>query len=198
MALACYAQKIAVTETGEEVLLYEDGTWNYVNYDDAKKSEIPTNPAKFSRNKKSTFLLKSKTFNVGFWLDPKKWSFQKGTDNPDAEYEIKLKDGDLYGVIITEKLEIPLPTMKNIALQNSKAIAPDMQIISEEYRTVNNLKVLQLHMKGSMQGIRVSYYSYYFSNENGTVQFVTFTAQNLFDEYKNDIDELLNGLVELE
>ena len=135
----------------------------------------------FPKNKKSTFLLKSKKFNVGVYLDPKLWSFNTLTDNPEAEYELQLKDGDLYGLIITEKVEIPIETLKVIALENAKAAAPNMSIVKEEFRNVNGLKVLLLHMNGTIQGIKFSYYGYYYSNSNGTVQFITYTSQNLLE-----------------
>jgi len=52
-----------------------------------------------------------------------------------------------------------------------------------------------IQMDGTTQGIRFSYYGYYFSNSNGTIQFVTYTSQNLLDNYVNDCEELLNGFV---
>lgn len=192
------AQQKAVTEAGEEVILFVDGTWKYQNEDYVKEREIPTNSKKFKKDDKSTFLLKSNKLNVGFWLNPKLWSFKKATDNPEAEFELKLKEGDLYGMVIAEKIQIPIETLKSIAVQNGKGVAPDLEIIKEEYRTVNGLKVLLLQMNGTMQGIKFSYYGYYFSNDSGTVQFVTYTAQNLMDSYIADSENLLNGIVELE
>ncbi len=192
-----YAQQKAITDTGDEVVLYEDGTWKYVNEEELTVKEIPTNPTEFTRSKKSTFLLKSKRLHVGFWLDPKKWSFKKATDNEDAEFEFQLKDGDLYGMVISEKIEIPLETLKSIALENGQAAAPDLQIVKEEYRSVNGMKVLMLQMDGTMQGINFSFFGYYYSNENGTIQFVTYTSQNLLQEYKKVTEELLNGFVEM-
>ncbi|MCK4662415.1 MAG: hypothetical protein KAT68_06095 [Bacteroidales bacterium] len=196
-ALFVQAQKKAVTETGDEVILYDDGTWKYVNDTDIENNEIPTNSKKFEKSDNSTFLLKSTKLDVGVWLDTKKWSFKKAGDNPEAEYELKLKIGDLYGMIISEKIEIPLKSLKGIALENGKTAAPDLHIVKEEYRNVNGLTILLLQMNGTMQGIKFSYYGYYFSNSNGTVQFITYTSQNLLDEYKNDCEELLNGLVEI-
>ena len=70
--------------------------------------------------------MKSKRTDIGFWLNPKKWSFSKSIDNPDAEYEVELKGEDLYGMIITEKIEIPLKTLKNIAVDNARLAAPDV------------------------------------------------------------------------
>lgn len=190
------AQKKAVTETGDEVILFENGTWKYQNEDDLEKTEIPINPKAFKKDKNSTFLLKSNNLNIGFWLNPKLWSFKKANDNPDAEYELTLKDGDLYGMIISEKVEIPFETLKTIAFETARSAAPDLKIMKEEYRIVNGLKVLLLQMDGTMQGIKFSYYGYYFSSTNGTVQFVTYTAQNLLDDYRKECDILLNGFVE--
>jgi hypothetical protein len=191
------AQQKAVTETGEEVILFEDGTWQYQNENDLLEKEIPTNSKIFKKDKESTFLLKSSKVNVGFYLNPQKWSFKKATDNLEAEYELQLKGGDLYGMIITEKVEIPLESLKSIALENGKSAAPDLKIAEEEYRTVNGLKVLLLQMNGTMQGIKFSYYGYYFSSTNGTVQFITYTSQNLLDSYRPEIEKLLNGLAEI-
>mgnify|MGYP006439848449 CR=1 FL=1 len=192
-----HAQINAVTETGEEVILYDDGTWKYQNEEELEVKEIPTNSNKFEKNKESTFLLKSNNLNVGIYINPKKWSFRKATENPDAEYELQLKDGDLYGMVITEKVEIPLETLKSIAIENAKAVSPDLKIVKEEYRIVNGIKVLLLQMNGTMKGIKVSYYGYYFSSTNGTIQFVTYTSQNLMDSYRPKSEKLLNGLVEI-
>ncbi len=192
------AQQKAVTETGIEVILYDDATWQYVDHKDEKVSEIPTNRKKFNKDDESSFLLKSNKLNIGIWINPKLWSFKKATTNTEAEYELQLKYGDLYGMILTEKVEIPLEALRSIALENGKESAPDLKIMKEEYRTVNGLKVLLLQMNGTMQGIKFSYYGYYFTSVNGTVQFITYTSQNLLKEYTKHCELLLNGLVEID
>lgn len=191
------AQKKAVTETGEEIIIFEDGTWEYQDKESEKETEIPTNSKKFKKTDASTFLLKSSKIKLGFWLNPKEWTFKKSVENPDAEYEFKFKKDDLYAMVITEKFEIPLKQLKTIALENGRSIAPDLKIVKEEYRMVNGIKVMLLQMNGTMQGIKVSYYGYYYSNESGTVQFITYTSQNLIDVLKVESEKLLNGIVEL-
>src|SRR5690349_19528986 len=86
------AQKSAVTETGESVVLYDDGTWKYAE-EHNEDEVIPLNPKKFVKGENSTFLLKSNKLNVGIWLNSKKWSFKKAENNEDAEYELQLRDG---------------------------------------------------------------------------------------------------------
>ena len=98
---------------------------------------------------------------------------------------------------ITEKVEVPLEALKYNANENGRAVAPDLKIVKEEYRTVNGTKVLLIQMNGTTQGIKFSYFGYYYSNSNGTIQFVTYTSQNLLDTYENDCEELLNGIVEI-
>jgi hypothetical protein len=192
------AQKKAITETGQEVILNDDGTWKYLSLNEEEGVvKIPLNSNVFNKNESSNFLLKSKKTNVGFWVNSKKWSFSKAENNPDAEYELQRRGEDLYGMIITEKIEVPLENLRNLALENGQSVAPDLHIVKEEFRLVNGKKVLLLQMNGTMQGIKISYFSYYFSNSNGSTQFITYTSQSLLNSYMKDCEELLNGLVEL-
>jgi len=195
-----FAQTKAVTENGDEVILYNDGTWKYKKQNEAtqgQQSSIATNPKKFKKDKDATFLLKSNNIDVGFWLDPSVWSFQKEIETPDIEFELELKDGDLYAMIITEEVEMPLDVLGDIAVENARDAAPDVEVMEREYRTVNGHQVLLQKINGTMQGIKFSYYGYYYSSEKGSVQFVTFTSQNLLDKYMDECETLLNGLVEL-
>lgn len=192
------AQQKAVTEVGEQVLLYENGTWKYANQDDATSNTVQINPDPFFKSDDATFLLKSTKVDIGVWLDPTEWSFQKAADNPEAEYELQLKGEDLYGMIIAEKLEIPIENLKEIALENGREAAPDLKVIQEEYRTVNGQKVLFLQLNGTLQGIKFTYYGYYYSSPSGTVQFITYTSQGLLNSYIEDCEKILNGFVKVQ
>jgi hypothetical protein len=192
------AQQKAVTEVGEEVLLYENGTWKYANQEDEVSNEVYVNRDPFYRSDDATFLLKSTKVDIGVWLDPTEWSFQKAADNPEAEYELQLKGEDLYGMIIAEKLEIPIENLKEIALENGREAAPDLQVIQEEYRTVNGQQVLFLQLNGTLQGIKFTYYGYYYSSPSGTVQFITYTSQGLLNSYIEDCEKILNGFVKVQ
>lgn len=201
LALSCSgvlsAQIRAITENGEEVVLFENGQWEYTESGEVvDEEEIPMNPIKFTRPVTSTFLLKSTKFNVGTYLDSKKWSIEKGKGDDAYEYQLTLNQGDLYAMMITEQVEIPLDALKEIALENARDVAPDVYVVKEEYRTVNGLKVLVLQMNGTLSGIKFSYYGYYFSSEKGTIQFIGYTSQNLLPKYQKTIEDLLNGLVQ--
>lgn len=197
ISFSTFSQTNAVTDYGDRVVLYDDGTWKYIDGKDIEIKEIPINPNPFKKDETSTFLLKSSIFNVGIWLDTKEWKFNKANNNDDAEYELQLRNQDLYGTVITERLEIPLESLRNIALSNAQDVAPDSKIDHEEYRTVNGIKVLMLEMNGTISGIKFGYKGYYYSNPTGTIQIIIYTSQGLMATYDKNIEKLLNGFVEM-
>ena len=191
------AQINAVTETGDEVILFEDGSWVYLDNELNEATEIPRNPEEFVKPEASTFLVKSKKVDVGLWLQPKKWSFTREEDGGPNEYSFDLKNEDLYAMLLVEKVSMPIQTLKEIALQNARDVAPDTRITKQEMRNVNGLDVLMLQMTGTIQGIKFTYFGYYYTSETGTVQLLAYTSQALFDSYMNEIEQFLNGFVKL-
>ena len=89
----CASQK-AITDTGDIVILNDDGTWVYS--DDAKKTAnaIETNERKFAKPKDTSFILKSTINNSAFWVNMHRWAFKKGDVDAGAiaEYEFQLKE----------------------------------------------------------------------------------------------------------
>lgn len=54
-----------------------------------------------------------------------------------VEYNLNLKSGDLYRMAITERIEVNLEKLAEIAFNNAKAAAPDAKVVKKEYRVVN-------------------------------------------------------------
>lgn len=193
------AQINAITETGEQVILYNDGTWEYNNPDslNAPSEEIKLNPSVFSKGSNSTFQVKSSKLNIGVYINPNVWSYKKEINQGPTEYIFSGKSKDMYAMLIAEQVSIPIESLKEIAVQNAMKASPDVQVVKEEYRMVNGIKVLLLQLKGTVRGIKFSYIGYYYSNENGTIQLVAYTSQNLMSTHQKDMEILLNGLVEI-
>jgi hypothetical protein len=198
MSLSASAQQRAVTDTGDQVVLYKDGTWVYVQKDSLTAEEIPTNNTVFTKNKNATFLLKSKRINTGYWLDPKTWKFTSPADGDVSEFELDHINGSLYGMILTEHLNIPLESLGNIAIQNAREAAPDITVLQKEYRNVNGIKVLMLRMTGTIQDIRFSYFGYYYSTPEGATQFLVYSSEAFMEQNLAEVELLLNGLVQLD
>ncbi|MBP7261213.1 MAG: hypothetical protein KBB37_07995 [Bacteroidia bacterium] len=188
------AQIKALTENGEEVVLYSDGTWKALEKSDLENSVDTNTKQAFVKPTDAAFQLKSQKTNISININTKLWSFKKATSNEDAEYDFQSKSKEMYAMLITEKIEIPIKNLRKIALSNARSVAPDVQIIKEEMRKVNGQYYLCMQMNGTIEGIKFTYYGYYFSSSKGTVQFISYTAQNLFESYKSDMESLLNGM----
>ena len=194
------AQLKAITSSGDEVILNNDGTWKYAEgkttNTDSPATKVDTSNLKFTKNPASSFLVKSSKVGFGVYINPKKWSFEKSKEDDASEFGFTLKAKDAYGMLITEKIEIPMGSLKAAALKNAQDVSSDMKVMKEEYRNVNGKLILLMQMNGTVGGIKITYFGYYFSSEKGTIQLLTYTASNLFNEYKADIEEFLNGFVE--
>ena len=194
VAPGCFAAQKAITDTGEEILIFTDGTWKYADNAQPAPVGIETNKQRFVKPKAANFLLKSKKNHSAFWLDTDKWSFQRSKKNTEAEYAMQLKGKDLYGLAIAEEIQIPMESLVDIALENARNVAPDIHVVKKEYRIVNDNKVIFMQMSGTMQGMKISYMGYYYSDPSGTTQYITYTASNLIDKYRPEIEDFLNGL----
>ncbi len=195
LATTGYAGQKAITDTGEQVILNSDGTWGYADNKQTQAHKIETNKMKFEKADDSTFLLKSTKNNSAFWINPVKWSVKNPEKISAREYQFQLNGKDLYGMALTEEIEIPVESLVEIALANARNAAPDARIVMKEYRVVNGRKVLYMEINGKIMGIDFTYFGYYYSNQSGTTQFITYTATKTVDKYKSEAIEFLNGLV---
>ncbi len=185
------AQKKAVTEDGKNVVLYPDGTWKYAE----PKATAAGGKGSYSKPEGSTKLLKGKHGTYGMWINESKWQVSKEPGNEAAEFEINHTSGDAFAMIIAERLTMPLESLRDVALENAKGAAPDAEVVFEEKRTVNGAEVLLMQINGTIMSIPFTYYSYYYTGKAGSMQIITYTGQSLFEEFKPDFEDFLNGFV---
>jgi hypothetical protein len=190
----------AITNKGIAVILNEDGTWSYADKTNlADKGKIKSTDSILnllaSSDNNNIFLVKSEVANVTVKVNTEKWRFKKTDGSEASEYTFDLKRDGAYAYLITERAELPLLTLKKIALENARNAAPDIKLIDEEYRTVNGVKVLFMKMEGTVETLKLTYLGYYYSSKKGTIQFITSTTQNLLEENRSNMEELLNGMV---
>ncbi|SFS98206.1 hypothetical protein [Mucilaginibacter polytrichastri] len=55
--------------------------------------------------------------------------------------------------------------------------------------------MLYLEMSGTIQGIKIKYLGYYYSDQKGTVQLLAYTSAMLYKEARAEMETFLNGLV---
>lgn len=194
-----FGQEIAVTERGDSIILFSNKTWEYKNnYDTDSLGSLTIKMNTSSFNKPLTSTKKVNGINNAYeiWYNQKDWKIIPAkTLNPKADVALQLLKGDAYAMLLYEEIEIPIENLSQIAFDNAIKVASDMEMIDREYRVVNNKKLIWMRMDGTVQGMKISYYSYYYSNNKGSIQFLTFTGQNVINKYENVIEDILNGLI---
>lgn len=183
----------AKTEDGKDVILHPDGTWNYAT------TEEPQFLSPSIKPQSSKKLVKGKRGTYGIWIDENKWSMSDVPCNPAAEFCFAHIAGEGYAMVIDEGIQMPLEQLKNIALENAKKAAPDekaapdVRIILEKKRFINNTEILYMQMEGTVQSIPFNYLGYYYTGEAGTIQIITYSAKDRIDEFESDFIDFLNG-----
>lgn len=193
MVLLCsalFAVQYATTDDGKKVILNADGTWEYITDKTKDKGDI----TEFKTPKTSKTLIKGKKEMYGVWYNKDKWSIVKD-DNADADLSFKHIDGDAYAMVIAERIPLPIEKLKEIALENARAVAPDAEIIEEKEIIVNGQNIVHMKMQGTIEGINFVYYGYYYASKIGSIQFLAYTSSNLLEDYEQDFQDLLNGFV---
>lgn len=202
VAYSANAQQKALTETGREVTLFDNGTWKYSGDSTSENSvtdSIKFNPDKFVKNPKATFAVKSNTVNVGVYINTATVTFNPHKENEVIpEYYFLAKSSNFYGMLITEKTTLPLENFKEFVLGNAAKASLDARVTQIEYRTVNNKKVLFMEMRATIKGMKLVYMGYYYSDEGGSVQCLTYTNQSLYDANKKSMEDFLNGFTVFE
>lgn len=198
-----HAQTEAVTAAGDTVILYNDGTWSYADPNrSVGNTEFPpidslkTNPAVFEKPRVAQNSVKSETGAYEIWYNAKKWQrTPPGKINAEADMAFVLNKSEGYGVVIFERLEIPMDKLREIAVTNARNAANNVKVVSQEMRKVNGKTMLCLEMSGDLDGLKFTYFVYYYSGKQGSLQFITFTTQNMYLTLKPEFEELLNGLM---
>ena len=180
----------ATADDGRRVVLRSDGTWAFVESTDPALPEYkvricPTTSTASASGKHGFFQL---------YYNPETWEPQDSKFSA-AEFFFHHVDGDVYAMVISERLAMPLETLKNAALKNARTAGQDLKVKSEETRLVNGQEVLSMQFDCTVQGVPFAYSAYYWSGEPGSVQVLIWTGSNLLMDYREDIEGLLDGLV---
>lgn len=139
-------------------------------------------------------IVKGEIVKYGIKYDTSKWVLTNAPEGDPAEYYFEHKDGDVYAMVVPERVEVPIDTLKNAALGNAQAADPNAKVTSEEKKTVNGKEMLSIKMSATIEGYNFSYHGYYYTGSIGSIQFLAYTVDQLMPQYEKDIEELLNGL----
>lgn len=205
--LLLYAQTLAITEFGDTVYIYDNGTWSFEIEEDMpalpglvdfldieltidtlhEPQFVTDNANKEVRNLQEQYFIK---------YDGAKWKrVPPASLNEDAEFAFQSKTEDIWCVVIWEETVIDKEAIFKIAKNMMEEnVGSPVKIVQSEVRTVNGSEVLHGVLATDFSGIKFHFDTYYYSDDRGTIQFTTWTSDALWERSKDKIEELLNGL----
>jgi hypothetical protein len=161
--------------------------------------KIDSNSKQFIKPTESTLLIESKIYKVGVYINPDIWQLTNANQiEPGAEYYFITKSDDGLASLSYENVVANLSEIPQIALNNLKKSYPDGEVVYSEYRVVNSTKILYVGMRGTLVGHKLIFLRYYYANEKGVFRLSAYTNEAHWNNSKNELQHLLDGLVILE
>lgn len=103
--------------------------------------------------------------------------------------------GDTIAMAQALRVDIPKGGLRAYVLDQAKAIAPRIRVVSEQQKSVNGADVTVMHLEGTTtDGVNAVFYGYFFSGAGVYVQALTVTPVERFEQRKGDMTDFLEGL----
>ncbi len=158
---------------GREIILSHDKTWKYAT---------GSNGANVSSSNDDCVRIKSKTLPVSICLNEDIWKLDRAVG--DAEFIFSTKDGNLYLMMVTETIEIPLKALERAIITNAQRAAglKLIEVAVKERLDAVGLKWGRMVYTASIEGLIITYENRFTTIKGkGSVQFVFFSTP---DKYK--------------
>jgi hypothetical protein len=121
------------------------------------------------------------------------WSISEESFNSDAEYELNSKN-DSYAIFIAEKPNVGIDNLVSVAKSNLQEVSESFELIEEMMVSKDGTTFVDLIAKVRLDGTDFTYYNRYYAGDEGSIQAMTFTYSNLFDENRTNLKNLLDGI----
>ena len=79
---------------------------------------ISTGEGGFKKDANATLQDESKKKAFALWLVPDVWKQLEKPQNTEAEVEFSHKDSEAYAMVIAERIQIPIRTLRKVFLEN--------------------------------------------------------------------------------
>ena len=184
----CFCQYILKTPDGKVVRLNENGTWQYV---DSLAKE--TRPHKIPSASTEKYVSRNKRFAV--WYDPNKWIFDtiKTTKGFSWDATFNSPDYAITGYCLDSRLSSPTDDLEPYIRTQFEGTGT-IKSFSNFKDTINGIAFSAYDMELEWNGVVYKYRGYFYSTSKGSFQFSIGTQKEIFDDDKQTILDLFNGI----
>ncbi|MDR2095641.1 MAG: hypothetical protein LBP76_09010 [Treponema sp.] len=177
-------------DDGREIILHENFTWEY-----HEEPDIPKGPVEnFDISADLTGQLNSRSGKFTVYYDPVEWHETTGL-NPGAEIQIRNTDSTGFGMVIMEGIPLSLEQIKDVIVLNAQRVDSNARIVQTERVLVNGKDGAIFTYTAQYETLRFIFYNLVMSNEKGSIQFVFYTLDSVFEQLKPNFRKAMSGLI---
>lgn len=169
---------------GRQIIINDDNSWAY--------ADNATQPMPANTNCQA---IDSKVLPLSFCLNPNKWSYAEINDV--AELQFKVKDKEIYAMVITETDVIPEARLKNAILTNGQNAAGlnKIKVTKEADSSEIGPNFPNFIYEANIDGSLITYNNYYKTFPfKGIVQIIMFSTTNEFEASLPYMDEFISNV----
>jgi hypothetical protein len=187
---AAYAGDETIELKGREIVLHENGTWEYLDLGPSSAALEIT----LERDPSIVGSYKSRNGKYQVFLNSDVWEATTGI-NKKADLQFVNKDETGYGVVIFDGLSIPLESMEQVLIGNANNVDPNARIEDIRKCLVNGTGGELVTYLVSSKGMDFTFYSFIATKETGSVQVTFYTLSSYFEKLKPVFQEAISGFV---
>ena len=128
-----------------------------------------------------------------FDYDASKWTRSAVEGEPNS-FRLTNSTGDLFVKVVTSRLQVSLDKVPDAELASTQKTDPKARIIDRRFEKVNGVRMGSFQMLATVSGVEFWYYTRYYSDANGTVEVIGYTASNPIQQLGPVFDQVLDGL----
>lgn len=129
-----------------------------------------------------------------FQFSESKWKLLKKNLSRHSDYTFELLSAPCYGTIISGSSPMDSDMLKEVARNNLKRGARQIEVVEEKEIKHNGASGYYLKMEALMETSRLTYFGYYFGGQNGTVQVLCWTDRSNAHKLQPEIEQFLSGV----
>jgi hypothetical protein len=175
---------------GREIILHENFTWEYQEEPDVQKG--PVEHLDISADLTGQLNSRSGKFTV--YYDPVEWHETTGL-NPAAEIQMSNTDSTGFSIVIMEGLPFSIEQIKEVIILNARRMDSGAHVVQTERVLVNGKDGAIFTYVVQYERLRFIFYNLVMSNEKGSIQFVFYTIDSVFEQLKPNFRKAMSGLI---
>ena len=125
--------------------------------------------------------------------NPALWRASQDVKLEPGSFQYEHKSGEVFFKVIAERLQIGLERLASIGLDNAHKADPGATITRTGSRSINGLDTVFREIEATIDGIPLTFYVHYYSDQSGSIQLVGWTGRSLLSEHRSTIEEFVSG-----